>query len=185
MARRSPLEANGALEEAVTVLRALWAPGRAPIRFDGQYYSLAGARPGPVRAHPIEIWIGAQGPKSLGLTGRIADGWAAPIASYLPYEKWAEAHRTLDDAAVVAGREPRAVRRIAQLVGTVTETPGRPQVEQGAEPARGTAAEWAELLVDVAAKHPFTGFVFMPEDNSAAQVAAFARDVVPQVRRRW
>ncbi|WIX77233.1 LLM class flavin-dependent oxidoreductase [Amycolatopsis carbonis] len=181
--RRSPRESNVALEEAVTILRALWADGGPAVRVEGEFYSVAGAHPGPAPVHPIEIWVGAQGPKSLALTGRIADGWAAPIATYLPYEKWAEANRVIDDAAVAAGRNPRAVRRIAQIVGTVTETPGRPRLEQGADPVRGTAPEWAVLLAKLGGELPYTGFLFMPEDNSPAQVTAFARDVVPEARR--
>ncbi|MEV0069260.1 MULTISPECIES: LLM class flavin-dependent oxidoreductase [unclassified Amycolatopsis] len=181
--RRSPRESNVALEEAVTILRALWADGGPAVRVQGEFYSVSGAHPGPAPLHPIEIWVGSQGPKSLALTGRIADGWAAPIAAYLPYEKWAEANRVIDDAAVAAGRNPRAVRRIAQIVGMVTRTPGRPRLEQGADPMRGSAAEWAELLGKLGSELPYTGFVFMPEDNSRAQVAAFARDVVPRARR--
>ncbi|MEV4603211.1 hypothetical protein AB0K15_38165 [Amycolatopsis sp. NPDC049253] len=48
---------------------------------------------------------------------------------------------------------------------------------------RGSAAEGAELLAKLGGEPPYTGFGFMPEDNSRAQVAAFARDVVPRVRR--
>ena len=54
-----------ALEEAITVIRALWTPGRAAV-FQGEYYSLNGARPGPFPVHRIGIWVGAYA--SLGLT---------------------------------------------------------------------------------------------------------------------
>ncbi len=104
--RRSPAEANAALEEAITVLRGLWAAGGPPLRLAGEHYTVSGVRPGPAPAHPIEIWTGAQGPKALALTGRVADGWAAPIVSYLPYEKWADANRLVDEAATAAGRAP-------------------------------------------------------------------------------
>ncbi|MCI2423376.1 LLM class flavin-dependent oxidoreductase [Saccharopolyspora sp. K220] len=181
--RRSPREANEALEEAITVLRALWAEGDTPVRFEGEYYSVSGVRAGPAPAHPIEIWTGAQGPNALALTGRIGDGWAAPIASYLPYEKWAEANRIIDEAAKAAGRDPLSVRRIAQVVGTVTATPGQMRVTQGADPVRGTAEQWANLLAHLGTEQPFTSFVFWPEVQSTDQVTAFARDVVPEVRR--
>ncbi|MET7991103.1 LLM class flavin-dependent oxidoreductase [Amycolatopsis sp. NPDC005232] len=182
VARRTPGEANVALEEAITVLRALWADGGKPIRFDGEYYSVAGAHPGPAPAHPIEIWTGSQGPKALALTGRIADGWAAPIASYLPYEKWAEANRVIDDAAETTGRDPSAVRRIAQVVGTITANPGRPRIDEGADPVRGTARKWAQLLARLGEEQPFTTFVFWPEEQAIDQVAAFAQEVAPEVR---
>ena len=181
--RRSPGEANAALREAITIMRALWAEGSAPVRFDGEFYSVTGLPPGPAPAHPIEIWTGAQGPKALGLTGAIADGWAAPIASYLPYEKWAEANRLIDEAAEQAGRDPASIRRIAQVVGTITDAPGRPRMDSGAEPVRATAEQWAEVLTGLATGMPFTSFVFWPEQQSTAQVTTFAQEVVPHTRR--
>ncbi|MCE7002384.1 LLM class flavin-dependent oxidoreductase [Kibdelosporangium philippinense] len=181
--RRSPGEANVALREAIAVLRALWAQGSAPVRLNGEYYSIAGARPGPVPAHPIEIWTGSQGPKALALTGAIADGWAAPLAQYLAYEKWAEANRIIDEAAAAAGRTPSEVRRIAQVVGTITETPGTLRVTNGAEPVRATAGQWAEFLARLGTEQPFTTFVFWPERPSTDQVTAFAREVAPEVVR--
>lgn len=182
--RRTPREANAALAEAITVLRSLWSDGRTPVHVEGEYYSVSGVRPGPAPAHPIEIWIGAQGPKALELTGRMADGWAAPIAAYLPYEKWAEANQVIDEAAVAVGRDPRSVRRIAQVVGTITGAPGDLCVDQGADPVRGTAGQWTDLLARLGSEQPFTGFVFWPEEQSVLQLTAFARDVVPEVRRR-
>ena len=53
--RRSPGEAIAALEEAVQVVRALWTPG-PPVDFDGEYYRLEGALPGPFPVHDIKIW---------------------------------------------------------------------------------------------------------------------------------
>ncbi|MFD3523889.1 LLM class flavin-dependent oxidoreductase [Streptomyces sp. NPDC058653] len=180
--RRTPGEANAALAEAIAVLRALWAEGSAPVRLEGEYYSVSGVRPGPVPAHPIEIWTGSQGPRALALAGRAADGWAAPIAPYLPYEKWAEANGIIDEAAVGAGRDPRSVRRIAQLVGAITDGPGDLRADEGNDPVRGDARQWTELLVRLGTEQPFTGFVFWPEEQSVAQVTAFAREVAPAVR---
>ncbi|GGJ92167.1 N5,N10-methylene tetrahydromethanopterin reductase [Streptomyces camponoticapitis] len=181
--RRTPREANAALAEAITVLRALWADGTTPVHLEGEYYSVSGVRPGPSPAHPIEIWTGSQGPRALALAGRTADGWAAPIAAYLPYEKWAEANRLIDEAALAAGRDPRSVRRIAQLVGTITGKPGNVRADRGADPVRGTAGQWTQLLARLGREQPFTAFVFWPEEQSLQQVTAFAREVAPEVRR--
>jgi nicotinamidase-related amidase len=84
----SRAQAVDALEEAVAVIRALWSGERA-VHFNGNYYQLDGATGGPPPPHPIGIWLGAQGARLLATTGRLADGWAAPIPSYLPYERWA------------------------------------------------------------------------------------------------
>lgn len=182
--RRTAAEANAALAEAVAVIRAMWAPEGAEARVAGEYYAVEGLRPGPAPAHPIGIWLGSQGPNALRLAGRIADGWAAPIVSYLPYEKWPEANAIIDGAAVAAGREPSTIRRIAQLVGTVTERPDAAQADTGQAPVRGTPEQWVEVITRLAVEQPFTTFVFWPETQSVEQVRAFARDVVPAVRQR-
>src|ERR1700730_7222626 len=72
--RRSPGEAVGALEEAMTVMRALWQPTEQVVNFSGQHYQIVNAHPGPAPAHSIGIWLGALRPRMLRLTGRQADG---------------------------------------------------------------------------------------------------------------
>src|SRR3989442_3855343 len=54
---RTPAESLAALEEAVTLMRAMWSGERRGIRFDGRYYQLAGVHPGPAPVHPIQAWI--------------------------------------------------------------------------------------------------------------------------------
>jgi alkanesulfonate monooxygenase SsuD/methylene tetrahydromethanopterin reductase-like flavin-dependent oxidoreductase (luciferase family) len=57
-------------EEAVAVVRAMWSDERRGLRFDGSHYQLAGVHLGPAPAHPIQVWIGANQPRALALTGR-------------------------------------------------------------------------------------------------------------------
>src|SRR5690606_32092154 len=85
--RRAPRDAVDALAEAIEVIRALWTPGRG-VRFDGAHYRLAGAKPGPVPAHRIGIWLGALKPRMLRLTGRTADGLVVS-SPYVPPERLA------------------------------------------------------------------------------------------------
>jgi alkanesulfonate monooxygenase SsuD/methylene tetrahydromethanopterin reductase-like flavin-dependent oxidoreductase (luciferase family) len=179
--RLSAASAGEALEEAIQIMRALWRPGEV-VSLPGTHYAVTGTRGGPAPAHRIGIWIGAQGPRAQRLTGRVADGWAAPIPSYLPYEKWAGANATVDRAAEEAGRDPGEVLRMAQIVGSVTGMPGRLQVSDGAEPVRGTAGQWAELVATLATCQPFRAFVFWPEQHTADQVERFAGEVVPAAR---
>jgi alkanesulfonate monooxygenase SsuD/methylene tetrahydromethanopterin reductase-like flavin-dependent oxidoreductase (luciferase family) len=180
--RLSSASANDALAEAIPLLRSLWQPGRRHVTTHGRYYSVDGLASGPVPAHGIEIWVGAVGPKALALTGRLADGWAAPIPSYLPYEKWPAAHDAIDAAATAAGRDPRAVRRIAQIVGTITDRPGDTEAHSGDAPVRGTPEQWADLVVRLVRDRRFTDVVFWPEEQSVDQVTTFAREVVPASR---
>jgi alkanesulfonate monooxygenase SsuD/methylene tetrahydromethanopterin reductase-like flavin-dependent oxidoreductase (luciferase family) len=178
--RLRPGQAIDALEEAIHVMRALWTPGLAHA--DGEYHSIDGVHTGPGPAHPISIWVGSQGPRNFELTGRLADGWAAPIPSYLPYETWQGANDAITAAAVKADRDPGDVLRMAQLVGTITDTAGDAEVREGSAPVRGTAEQWAALIARLATEQPFRCFIFWPEQGTVDQVERFARDVVPAAR---
>ena len=92
------------------------------LRFEGGHYQLAGVHPGPAPAHPIPIWIGSNRPRALALTGRVGDGWVAPLMNYKPPREAAEANRVIDQAARDAGRDPRDIRRIYNIPGAITAT---------------------------------------------------------------
>jgi alkanesulfonate monooxygenase SsuD/methylene tetrahydromethanopterin reductase-like flavin-dependent oxidoreductase (luciferase family) len=83
------------------------------LRFHGHHYELEGARPGPKPAHPIGIWLGAAKQRALALTGRKADGWAAPLMNYLSPADAADAQEVIDSAARAAGRDPSAIRSVS------------------------------------------------------------------------
>jgi hypothetical protein len=118
----------------------------------------------------------------LRLTGRLADGWAAPIVSYLPYQRWAEAQSIVDRAAVAAGRDPRQVRRIANLVGSITAGGGTPPLE-GSDPIRTDVVGWRALLRRLALEVGFDTFILWPEDATADQLEAFGGEVAPALRQ--
>jgi alkanesulfonate monooxygenase SsuD/methylene tetrahydromethanopterin reductase-like flavin-dependent oxidoreductase (luciferase family) len=79
--RLTPGESVDALEEAIAILRAFWS-GERSVSFEGEHYRVAGAKPGPPPAHPIGIWVGAYGPRMLGLTGRLGDGWIPSLGEH-------------------------------------------------------------------------------------------------------
>src|SRR5438128_2939219 len=107
---RTPGESVSALEEAIQVIRLLWS-GRHGIRFEGKFYSLAGAHSGPIPARPIGIWLGAYKPRMLSIIGRLADGWV-PSFGYVKEPDLVEGNRRIDEAAAAAGRDPRSIRRV-------------------------------------------------------------------------
>jgi alkanesulfonate monooxygenase SsuD/methylene tetrahydromethanopterin reductase-like flavin-dependent oxidoreductase (luciferase family) len=113
--RRSAADNVDALAEAIAVIRSLWTPG-PPVRFTGRWYSLDGAEPGPLPAHPIGIWIGAYKRRMLELTGRAGDGWV-PSSGYAAPEDLGPMTRVLDGAAEAAGRDPALIRRAFNLSG--------------------------------------------------------------------
>lgn len=169
--RRSPGEAVRALEEAIAVIRAVWAPGRAP-RIDGEHYRLAGAKPGPVPVHPIGIWVGAYGPRMLALTGRLGDGWL-PSQGYTPPDRLPDMNARIDEAAAAAGRAPASVRRLYNLEGSFGTGSGFLQ---------GTVDDWVEQLATLALEQGTSGFVLATDAGSARAMQRFAEDVAPAVR---
>lgn len=110
--RLGPGPAVDALEEAIDVMRGIWdAAERRPLRVEGDYYRVAGAKRGPAPAHDIPVWIGAYKPRMLGLTGRKADGWL-PSLPYLKPGDLRQGNRLIDEAAAAAGRDPREITRL-------------------------------------------------------------------------
>jgi alkanesulfonate monooxygenase SsuD/methylene tetrahydromethanopterin reductase-like flavin-dependent oxidoreductase (luciferase family) len=104
---RTSGESISALEEGVEVMRAMWSGERRGLRYDGRFYQLNGVHPGPAPAHPIQIWIGANKPRALALTGRVADGWLSPLMNYTPPAEAAQKNLAIDRGA---RRGPRPAR---------------------------------------------------------------------------
>ncbi|GGO78637.1 LLM class flavin-dependent oxidoreductase [Nonomuraea cavernae] len=173
--RRTPREAIGSLEEAVAVIRAVWS-GERNLRFAGEHYHLAGARSGPVPAHPMEIWLGVTGPKALALTGRLADGWL-PSSTWATPDRLGEFGARIDEAATEAGRRPGDIRRLYNVNGTISG---------GASEGflKGPAGQWVDELTDLALGYGIDGFVFWPDGDQRRQLTIFAEEVVPEVRRQ-
>jgi alkanesulfonate monooxygenase SsuD/methylene tetrahydromethanopterin reductase-like flavin-dependent oxidoreductase (luciferase family) len=170
-----------ALEEAIVILRAWWST-TGVLRFHGRHYVLEGARPGPKPAHPIDIWLGAAKPRALALTGRKADGWAAPLMNYLPPAQAAEAHAVIDGAALAAGRDPGEIRRIYNVPGAFTTSAPAPARDTD-KSIVGPPEHWAAVLAHLALDLGFGTFVLLgPPDPDLLRT--FIEDVAPDVRGR-
>ncbi len=112
--RRTPGESVSALEEAVTLIHTFFRG--ETLRQEGEFYSAAGAKPGPAPAHPIGLWIGAYGPRMLRLTGRLGDGWLPSVGGNYMSEPDARANQgVIDEAAERAGRDPASIVRAANV----------------------------------------------------------------------
>jgi alkanesulfonate monooxygenase SsuD/methylene tetrahydromethanopterin reductase-like flavin-dependent oxidoreductase (luciferase family) len=172
--RRTPGEAVAALDEAITVIRSMWSPGPA-TDFEGRYYSLDGARPGPFPVHPIGIWIGSYKKRMLELTGRLGDGWL-PSSMYAPPGELAGMSRTIDDAADAAGRDPAAIQRIYTVTGRFSRLASDGFLT-------GPPELWARQLTELALTHGMSGFVLAPSTaNAERALRTFAEEVAPLVR---
>ncbi|GAB2830379.1 LLM class flavin-dependent oxidoreductase [Actinoallomurus bryophytorum] len=168
---RSAAESIEALEEAVQIIRALWASD-ADVTFEGKHYHLRGAKPCPAPVHDIAIWLGAYQPRMLRRTGRTADGWL-PSSSAMPPEGLAAAGKLIDEAATEAGRSPAAVRRGYNIEGNFSGT--------GAGFLQGPPAVWVEQLTELALVHGISAFILY-RVSSADVIKEFAEDVAPAVR---
>lgn len=163
--RRTGPESVDALEEAIAIIRAVWA-GERNIRIDGEHYRMHGAHGGPEPAHPIGIWLGAYGPRMMRVTGRLADGWL-PSVPRLPAEELDARHEAIDEAARRAGREPSAIVRACNL--TLLGAPG----------------SWPEQIATLADRHRMEAFFLGAEDDGGDPVGLVRRlgeETAPKAR---
>ena len=174
-AGRGKGESIEALTEAVQIIHAFWQGSRA-LRFEGKHYTVKGAHPGPQPAHAIGIWLGVYGPRALGVTGRLADGWI-PSSSYAPPERLPEMQQRINDAALAAGRPPQAIRRIYNVMGFITSSQ-----QQGF--LTGPVDYWVDELTRLAVEIGMDAFIYWPADDRLRQLEQFAAEVVPAVREQ-
>ena len=167
--RLTPGQAVDALEEAIGVIRAMWA-GAGSVRLEGQHHRAVGLHSGPAPAHPVGIWVGAYKPRMLRLTGRLADGWL-PSAGYAGPEVLAELNARIDDAATAAGRAPEAVRRLYNVSGSFGSGGGF---------LRGTPGDWAEQLAALTIEQGMATYILGTDDPD--DVRRFGEEVAPLVR---
>jgi alkanesulfonate monooxygenase SsuD/methylene tetrahydromethanopterin reductase-like flavin-dependent oxidoreductase (luciferase family) len=170
--RLGPGESLDAMEEAIEVIRKVWS-GERTLRFDGAHFHLAGAQSGPVPAHPIGIWLGVNGPRALGIAGRISDGWIPSLRGDL--SRLAEQVEGLDEAADRAGRDPGELRRILNVGGTITD---------GASTGlfQGPVEQWVDQITSLVIDYGFDTFIASSEGPN--HLERFANEVAPAVRER-
>jgi len=161
-----------AFAEALAVLARLQRATPAPVSVGGIYHRLERAQFGPLPAVPVPIWVGAVRDRGLRLTGTYTDGWLCPLNVYVPPPMVAERQQAIDTAATAAGRDPRTVRRMYNVIGMVTpggagsETPGRPLV--------GPPQFWVDRLSAYVNELGFDGFIFWPAQQPKDQAELFA-----------
>ncbi|MEU1603121.1 LLM class flavin-dependent oxidoreductase [Micromonospora matsumotoense] len=172
--RLAPGQAVDALDEAIRIIREVWAADRrGGVRVDGEHYRVLGAKRGPAPAHPVGIWVGAYKPRLLRLVGRTADGWL-PSLAYLPKgpAELADLNALVDEGATAVGREPATVRRLLNISGRFTRT--------GAGLLDGPPQQWVRELTDLVLTYGTSGFILGADDPTSIQL--FAQEVAPAVR---
>ena len=180
--RLSPAARVRALEEAITVLRAL-SGGGPPVTFDGEFYHVTGLTPAAAPTPPI--WIGALGPKTLAVAGRHADGWVPGHLADWRSTRVAESRPVIDEAAAAVGRNPAEIATIYNVTGRLTRDPLPATRDDDGRWIGGGVAQWVEELAAAALEHGAAAFIYLDRPGEIiddATVNRWAREVVPAVR---
>jgi alkanesulfonate monooxygenase SsuD/methylene tetrahydromethanopterin reductase-like flavin-dependent oxidoreductase (luciferase family) len=177
--RIAPGDAVRAFEEAIILVRAL-CDGGGPVTFDGEFYQVTDLEPAPVPTPPI--WTGSVGPRSLAVTGRVADGWIPGHAADWLSDRYKKSRPVIDEAAAAAGRDPRDVATIYNLPGRITRDPLPATRDGDGRWIGGSAGQWVEELTGAVLDHGAGGFTLFPAGPVDAALGPWAQEIVPAVR---
>jgi alkanesulfonate monooxygenase SsuD/methylene tetrahydromethanopterin reductase-like flavin-dependent oxidoreductase (luciferase family) len=179
--RLEPGAAVHALAEAISLIRALSGGGEA-VTLDGSRYQVSGLVPAAEPAPPI--WTGSVGPKSLAVTGRLADGWVPSRGSDWLSPLYRQSRPIIDEAAVAAGRDTAAIVTVYNFGGRITPDPLPATRDDAGRWIGGSAAQWIEELTGAVLQHQAGCFLFRGTDDTPPAVALqrWAEEVVPAVR---
>lgn len=162
------------LREGIQIIRGLWSEPR--LTFTGERYRTQDAELEPKPAHRIPIWLGTFGPRALGVTGELADGWI-PSLGFAPPEQIPAMRARIDAAAKAAGRDP------GEITGAYNV-----EVRVGGSPESGLVSGPPDDVVEQLHKLAglgFTAFNFMVSGPDAeAQLEQLGREVLPALRVR-
>jgi alkanesulfonate monooxygenase SsuD/methylene tetrahydromethanopterin reductase-like flavin-dependent oxidoreductase (luciferase family) len=174
---RTSAEAADALEEAIPIIRAALdvGPERRVVRGPGPHYPVPGYPPGPPPAHRVEVWVGAYRPRALRYIGAHAEGWI-PSHGYMGPDAYRRASAGIDEAAIVAGRDPADIRRLYNFGGQITDGAA------GDGPLDGPVDRWVATLTDWATDVGVNGFIYWPSDRPSLE--RYATEVVPGVKEQ-
>jgi len=162
------------LADAVQIIRGTWS--EPAFTHAGEVYRVDALDLEPKPARTIPIWLGTFGPRALGVTGQLADGWI-PSLGHAPPARIPEMRERISAAAVAAGREPDAVRCVYNVPVRI-DPAGRSTDDEVAGPAAAVVERLQEFR-----QLGFTGFNLMVSGpDLVAQTQAIAEDVLPVLR---
>jgi alkanesulfonate monooxygenase SsuD/methylene tetrahydromethanopterin reductase-like flavin-dependent oxidoreductase (luciferase family) len=160
-------------EAAVQILRLALRGGPVQAGNDRHHVEYVA---GPAPLTPPQVWVGAQKPRMLSMIGRHAEGWISPLNIYVPPDEVPEKQCLIDTAATSAGRDPKEIRRIYNVIGSIGPGSRHGHV--------GDVQSWVEFLTHSVVELGFDTFIFWPVIDPAAQLELFATQVAPAVRER-
>ena len=176
------------LEEAMTIIRALWQSAGRPVAFEGKFWKLRDA----VFNLPLyegrapRVWIAAHAPRMLALTGRFGDGWLPTLKS--TPEEYARRLAVIREAAQAAGRDFAKFVPGQGVVCAIGES--RDQIiDLAMRSLLGASMSLllpAEVWREHGKRHPLgdqhKGFIdIVPPRVTDEQIAQAARDMTPEM----
>jgi alkanesulfonate monooxygenase SsuD/methylene tetrahydromethanopterin reductase-like flavin-dependent oxidoreductase (luciferase family) len=172
-----PRERLHDMEEAITIIQALWAGPHATVT--GQHYTIENATVAPRPERPIPLMIGGGGERvTLRLVARYADWWCADVGTV---EAFARKSRILDEHCREIGRDPAEVTRSQATWVSVEEDSDRATRWPDLHIVAGTPEEVTRELrafQDAGVQHFQLRFMDFPE---TAGMERFVSRVLPHL----
>lgn len=178
----SPGDAVDAFEEAIALVKKL-SGGGPPVTHNGRRYQVREVEPVPVPAPTV--WTGSVGPKSLAVTGRVADGWIPGYGADWASPRYRDSRPVIDEAAAAAGRDPREIRTVFNLPSRITDQPLASTRGQDGEWLGGSVEQWVEELTMAVLEYDAAGFMFFTHEWTApdeVSLGRWAAEIAPAVR---
>jgi 5,10-methylenetetrahydromethanopterin reductase len=160
---RSRVAPARSVREAVAIVRALLATGRAQVR--GETFTADGVRMGGLAPAPVPIYVAAVRDGMLRVAGQVGDGVSLGAAASPRYVAHAVAHARA--AAAAAGRDPAALDITCNIITAMAASPRE---------ARSRVKRQAALILAHGNDYLFT---FQPHRLEQARVRA-ALEAGPQ-----
>jgi alkanesulfonate monooxygenase SsuD/methylene tetrahydromethanopterin reductase-like flavin-dependent oxidoreductase (luciferase family) len=135
-------------------------------------------------SHFMPVLTGSVGPKSLAVTGRLADGWILSQASDWLSPLYRESRPRIDAIAAAAGRDPAEIVTVYNFGGRITPEPLAATRGEDGRWIGGSVWQWVDELTATVLEYGASGFIYRSMDDTPAAeaLARWATDIVPAIR---
>lgn len=164
-----PKQRVGRMAETLEIVKALWAG--ETVDYDGEHFTLKGARQAPVPVGRIPIVIGGAGPRTMQLVAAHADWWNLHVGILDRLEPMREraGQARLSLQVQVAYVHDEAVR---------SDTVDQARRRFGPLPVAGSGQELVDYFSALAAQGIERAYVWFCDFAPVPTLAAFGRDVI-------
>lgn len=169
------------LDEAITIIRALWT--NPPATFTGQHYRIQNAWCEPRADCAPPIMVGGKKPRMLRLVARQADWWNVDWADI---EECRQLVQEMDRACAEVGRDPATLRRT--WFGWAVCAPTTAEAQAIAGDDGGIVGTPAEIITQLESYIELGFEYFMlisPQFPDHRSIELFKSDVIPVLQAKY